>query len=127
VQVVAAVSSVVVGAVFVAAGVLKLLGRHGWMQQAADLHVPRHIAAVVPYIELTLGVVSIVAVWLPWSAYAAIILLILFSALIARRLLDGSRPPCACFGARSSRRLGLVDLGRNFGLLALASLAAIWS
>lgn len=97
------------------------------MVQAADLHVPRRLAAMVPAVELTLGIVSIVAVWLPWSAYAAIIVLILFSVVIARRLIDGSRPPCACFGARSSRRLGLVDLARNLGLLALASLAAIWS
>ena len=41
-------------------------------------------------------------------------------------ILDGSRPPCACFGSRSNRPLGPIHVLRNVGLIALATVAAVW-
>jgi Methylamine utilisation protein MauE len=122
----ALISSILVGAAFVAAGVFKLLDGPAWPKQAADMGVSRSVALVVPWVELVLGVASIVVILLPWSAVAAIAVLVVFTAVIVRRLLDGSRPPCACFGSRSSRPLGPVHVVRNVVLLVLASIAAIW-
>ena len=85
--------------------------------------VPRAVAVVVPWVELVIGATCVV-VLLPRAAYAAIAVLVVFTLVIVRRLLDGSRPPCACFGSRSSRPLGPVHVARNAGLLALATIAA---
>ena len=125
-QVVAIVCSIVVGLAFIAAGLFKLRDGPAWPKMAADMGVSRPVAVVVPWVELAVGVLSVVAVLLPWSAYAAIALLGVFTVVIVRRLLDGSRPPCACFGSRSSRPLGAVHVARNAGLLALAVVAAVW-
>ena len=125
-HVVAIVCSIVVGLAFIAAGLFKLRDGPAWPKMAADMGVSRPIAVVVPWVELAVGVLSVVAVLLPWSAYVAIALLVVFTVVIVRRLLDGSRPPCACFGSRSSRPLGAVHVARNVGLLALAAVAAVW-
>ncbi len=124
-HVVAIVSSILVGVAFMAAGLLKLLDGPAWPKQAADMGVPHGIAVVVPWVEVAIGATSVVLL-LPWAAYLAIGALVVFTAVIVWRLLDGRRPPCACFGSRWSRPLGPVHLVRNAGLLALAALAAIW-
>jgi hypothetical protein len=49
--------------------------------------------------------------------------LLLFSALIAKRLSEGRRPPCACFGAWSAKPIGPEHLARNAALLVLGVLA----
>jgi len=122
----ALVSSILLGAAFVAAGVFKLRDGLAWPKQAGDMGVSYPVAVAVPWLELALGVASIVVILLPWSAYAAIGVLIVFTAVILRRLLDGSRPPCACFGSRFSRSLGPAHVARNVVLLVLASVAAFW-
>lgn len=124
---VALVSSVVVGVTLLAAGLFKLAGGAVWPQQAAELGVPRSVAAVVPWAEVVVGATNIVPVLLPWSAWAAGALLVAFTVLVLRRLRDGSRPPCACFGLRSSQPLGWRHVVRNAGLIVLAGLAAVWA
>ena len=59
----------------------------------------------------------------PLPALAAAVLLVAFSVTIARQLVDGRHPPCACFGAWSQRPLGEGHLVRNAALLVLALLA----
>ena len=77
--------------------------------------------------EIVVGAVLAAQLFEPWPALAAIVLLIGFTIVIVRRLLDGSRPPCACFGSRSTRPLGAYHVARNGGLLVLAMVAAAWA
>ena len=49
-----------------------------------------------------------------------------FSILIARQLVDGRHPPCACFGAWSHRPLSGAHLVRNAVLVAVA-VVALWA
>jgi hypothetical protein len=121
------VSSVLLGAAFIAAGVFKLLDGPAWPRQAADIGVARPLAVSVPWVELGLGVLLVLPVVRPWPAVVALVLLIAFTVVIVRRLLDGSRPPCACFGSRSNRPLGPIHVLRNLGLMALAALSIIWA
>jgi uncharacterized membrane protein YphA (DoxX/SURF4 family) len=123
--VVGTVTGIVVGIALVAAGVLKLVEGPGWTKQAADLGVSRQVALVVPFVEIGVGALLAVQLFEPWPAIAALALLVAFTVVIARRLLDGSRPPCACFGSRSKRPLGVYHLVRNLALLALALIAAV--
>jgi len=127
VEVVGTIASVVVGVAFVAAGVFKLIDGPAWPKQAADMGVVGPVAVVVPWVEIMIGVTLAAQLLEPWPALAAIVLLIGFTVVIVRRLLDGSRPPCACFGSRSTRPLGAYHVARNGGLLVLAMVAAAWA
>ena len=121
------IAAAVLGAAFVAAGVFKLVDGPAWPKQAADMGVVRPVAVVVPWVEIVIGVALAAQFFEPWAALAAIVFLIGATGVIVRRLLDGSRPPCACFGSRSTRPLGAYHVARNGGLLVLATAAAAWA
>jgi hypothetical protein len=120
------VAGLVVGLAFVWAGVLKLVEGPAWTKQAADMGVPRLVAQFVPFVEIVVGALLATQLFRPWPAVAALVLLLAFTIIIVRRLLDGSRPPCACFGSRSKRPLGAVHVVRNLVLMALTVVAGIW-
>lgn len=121
------VAGVVVGVTLIAAGVLKLVEGPGWSKQAADMGVSRPVALVVPFVEVAIGALVALQLFKPWPAIAAVALLVVFTGVIVRRVLDGSRPPCSCFGSRSKRPLGGYHVARNLGLLAIALVAVIWA
>ena len=120
------VAGILLGLVLIAAGVLKLIEGPAWLKQAADMDVSRPLAMIVPYVEIVLGVLVAVQLFAPWPAVAALLLLVTFTVVIVRRILDGSRPPCACFGSRSKRPLGAYHVIRNLVFLALAVVAVVW-
>jgi threonine/homoserine efflux transporter RhtA len=126
-EAVGTIAATVVGLAFIAAGVFKLVDGPAWPKQAADMGVGRPLAMTVPYVEIVIGAVLALQLFEPWPAVAATALLVAFTGVIVLRLLDGSRPPCACFGSRSKRPLGTYHVVRNLGLLALAVVAAIWA
>ena len=125
-MIVGVIASVVVGAMFVLAGASKLALGAGWTQQASAFGAPVRLAPVVPWVELALGAALVVQLARPWPAIGAIAVLVLFTVLIVRHLAAGRRPECACFGAWSSRPIGVGHLVRNSLLLALAVLA-LWA
>ncbi|MGA9278005.1 DoxX family protein [Ilumatobacter sp.] len=116
------VASIAIGAMFIFSGGAKLAGRDDWMRQSADLDVPRWLAQIVPWYELVLGAALLSGLARPWPAIVAVVTLVVFTWFIARRMLDGTRPPCACFGSRSTRPLGRRHLLRNGGLIVVAAL-----
>jgi uncharacterized membrane protein YphA (DoxX/SURF4 family) len=120
---VALVASIVVGLAFVLAGASKLAAGDGWAAQAEGLGAPLVTVRIVPWFELALGAALIAQLVEPFPAIVAIALLLVFTALIVRRLLEGRRPPCACFGAWSEKPIGAGHLARNSLLLLLAVLA----
>lgn len=120
------IASIAIGAMFIVSGGLKLAGRNDWMRQSADLDVPRPLAVIVPWYELVLGAVLLTGVARPWPAVVALLTLVVFTWFLARRMLDGTRPPCACFGSRSTRPLGRRHLARN-GLLILVAALGIFA
>jgi uncharacterized membrane protein YphA (DoxX/SURF4 family) len=126
VDVVGAIAAVGLGAVFVIAGAAKIALGTAWPAQARAMDAPMPVATVVPGIELIVGAALITRLAMPLPALAAIALLVAFSVLIARQLVDGRHPPCACFGAWSHRPLSGNHLVRNAILLAVAVLA-LWA
>jgi len=127
VETLAVAAAVLVGVAFLAAGVFKLADGPAWPKQAADMGVGRPLAMIVPWVELAVGAALVAQLVRPWPAVVALAILVVFTLVIARRLLDGSRPPCACFGSRSNRPLGAVHVVRNVALMALAAVAAVWA
>jgi len=124
-QVVSIVASVLLGIAFVVAGASKLAAREQWPTQAVGIGTPFFLVPYVPWFELALGAALIVQIYKPVPQFVAIIVLLLYSALIAKRLSQGRRPPCACFGTWSAKPIGPEHLLRNLGLLLLGALALL--
>ena len=120
----ARLAAVVLGVVLAFAGGAKLASPT-WPRQADELGAPRVVALLVPWLELALGAALLVGLGLPWAAWAAGGLLVAFTSLLALRLSQGVRPPCACFGGRTPRPIGPLSIVRNVALIALALAAAL--
>jgi uncharacterized membrane protein YphA (DoxX/SURF4 family) len=121
---VGSVAAVLLGIVLLVSGALKLFAP-AWPVQARELGAPGWAVPVVPWVELVLGALLAALVALPVTAWLSVGLLVVFTVLIAVRVAQGRRPPCACFGRLSSRRLGPATLVRNGVLIALGLVAAL--
>jgi hypothetical protein len=111
--------SALVGAVFVFAGVSKLAIGAEWQVQARNLGVPRIVIPIVPWFEIAVGLGLIGRFISGVVNVAALLMLMFFTAIIVGQLLRGRRPPCACFGRRSTRPIGWSNVTRNITLIAL--------
>ena len=120
---IALAASVVVGISLVVAGATKLAARDSWPSQASGLGAPSWVIPIVPWFELILGALLVTQVARPVMAMIAIVLFVVFTALIAVKLRQGQHPPCACFGAWSAKPIGGGHVARNLALIALAVLA----
>ena len=108
-----------------ASGALKLAAGPRWAAQAGALGAPAMAAPVVPWVERGLGALLIAGVARRVVALAAAAVLAAFTVLLVVRLAQGRRPPCACFGRRSTHPIGLGSVARNLVLIALALVAAL--
>ena len=120
----AVAASIVVGAAFLLAGGAKLAAGGAWPAQARALGAPRALAPAVPWFEIVLGAVLCAQLARTVASLVAVVVLLVFSALIAAQLLRGRRPPCACFGSWSARPIGWRHLVRNAVLIVLSLVAA---
>jgi uncharacterized membrane protein YphA (DoxX/SURF4 family) len=119
------VGTVVLGLVFVVAGGSKIAAGPDWPVQAAGLGAPRWVIPFVPWVEIVVGAALVVQVARRPAALVALAILLVFTTLLAIRLREGKRPPCACFGAWSAKPLGPGHLARNAALITVAGLALI--
>lgn len=119
------VASIALGMTFVVAGAAKVASGPLWPQHVADLGAPKIAGPVLPWVELLIGAALVAQLFEPFAAWAAIALTVAFTALIARRLSQGRRPVCACFGAWSAKPLGAGHLVRNAAILVLGVLSVL--
>jgi hypothetical protein len=125
VDVVGTIASIILGLVFVVAGGSKIAAGPDWPIQAAGLGAPRLVIPFVPWVEIVVGAALVVQVARRPAAFVALVILVVFTTLLAIRLREGKRPPCACFGAWSAKPLGPGHLARNAALIAVAGIALI--
>jgi uncharacterized membrane protein YphA (DoxX/SURF4 family) len=118
------VAAIALGLAFLVAGGSKLAARESWASQARGLEAPSWSIPLVPWVELVLGAALVAQLGRRAMAVGAAALLVSFTVLIAARLREGKRPPCACFGAWSARPIGIGHVVRNAVLLSLALVAA---
>jgi len=120
------IAAIVVGAVFVYAGVAKALSGREWPRAASRLGVPRVIAVAVMLAEIAIGLGMVLGdLWRDYFLLAGALLLVAFTALLAKHLRSGNRPPCACFGGASQRPIGARDMVRNVSLLVVVVIAIV--
>jgi uncharacterized membrane protein YphA (DoxX/SURF4 family) len=118
------VAAIALGAVLLVAGVAKRSDPR-WPSKAAELGAPPWVVRVLPWLELALGALLVAGVARRAVSTVAAAVLVAFTVLLVVRLAQGRRPPCACFGARSTRPIGAGSVVRNLVLLALAIVALV--
>ncbi|MEZ5124071.1 MAG: TlpA disulfide reductase family protein [Solirubrobacterales bacterium] len=122
------VARLVLAAVFAVAGAGKLVDRAGSREAVRTFGGShRHagaIALALAVVELAVaaGLLIGAAAW--WAAVAALALLALFTAAMARSLRAGVKPDCRCFGRLHSAPVGPRLLARN-GVLAAIAVAVV--
>ncbi len=119
------IAAAAVGAVFLVSSIAKLATPDQWRGQATALGVPRRLAPLVPVGEAVLAAWLLVQWQRHLAAWLAVGVLVAFTALLALRLLQGRRPPCACFGSWSVKPIGPGHLVRNSVFIALAVTAGV--
>ena len=125
---VSSLAAAIVGAVFVYAGVGKLLAGREWPKSAALLGVPRAIAILTMAAEIVIGLGMLLGKALgdPLQRgflVAGAVMLLAFTLLLVGQMRRADRPPCMCFGGASQRPIGARDIVRNVSLLVLVLIA----
>jgi hypothetical protein len=115
-------------AVLVIAATGKLLDRAAFRDALREFQAPGMtigpLSVVIPVVELAVAAALVPAATARWAAIAAAVLLLVFSAAMARLVLRGEEADCACFGAIAGDRVGPGTLLRNAVLLAVAVVIA---
>ncbi|BDT93212.1 MULTISPECIES: MauE/DoxX family redox-associated membrane protein [Nocardia] len=109
----------------------KLADRSATRQAVGDFGVPlRWVPAVAWALSIAEAIIA-VAVLIPGvsgvAALSVLVLLAVFTAVIARLLRRGEHPSCSCFGAASATPIGPKILVRNGLFAVLAVLVGIGS
>jgi uncharacterized membrane protein YphA (DoxX/SURF4 family) len=118
--------AVLLAAVLVRAGAAKLARPVATAASFRALGVPAAgaTARAVPGVELAVAT-ALIAVPRAGAALA-LVLLLAFSAVLARAVRSGVATPCNCFGTARAEPVSWLDVVRN-GLLAVAAVAAATS
>ena len=110
-------------AVLLAAALAKLRDRDTAREAVAAFGVPDRAATAVACtlitVELTVGAALLAPRSRDAAAWAALALLLAFTAVVAVALARGKRHACSCFGGKAP--IGPITLLRNGGLVALAA------
>ena len=117
-------SALVVGVVVVWAGASKLLAGSSWYDGVASAGVPRWILNPLPLLEVIIGALTAVRLWVPVIPLVLAGLLMTFTGWILVAIRKDDVPTCACFGSMSKKPIGWRHVARNSVLIALAASAA---
>ena len=123
------VARLLLGTVFLVAGLGKLADRAGSRQALIEFGVPTPLVAplaiLFPLAELAVAtaLVPLSTAW--FGALGALGLLLLFVVAIGLNLARGRKPECHCFGQLRSAPVGWKTLARNGVLAALAGFV-VW-
>ena len=114
----------VLALVFLVAAFGKFFDLAGARQALQEFGVPqraiRPAGVALPVTELAVGVALLIAPAARWAAAAALLLLMIFTAGVARAMSNGRAPNCHCFGQIHSEPAGRSTLIRN-GVFAAAA------
>ncbi|MGO2750070.1 MAG: MauE/DoxX family redox-associated membrane protein [Pseudoclavibacter sp.] len=125
------VLSALVGAVLVTTGLIKFQEGKGALADAIEkfrIFPPRlllPIAAILPPVELTIGICLLGGVAGPWPLVAGIIISI-YSVAVTSVILRKISTACGCFGSRLESSANWVVVGRNIAFLLALTPSLIW-
>jgi thiol-disulfide isomerase/thioredoxin len=115
--------------VFIVAAIGKLLDLEGSRRALVEFGMPSRAARVggvlLPVAELAVAVAMLLVPTARWGAAGAFLLLLAFSAGIARAMSRGEAPDCHCFGQIHSEPAGSSALVRNAVLSAASAFVVL--
>lgn len=124
-----AASELLLAGIFLLAGLAKLLDLMSFRQSLGEFGVPSRwrpvIGLAVPALELFVAGALLPPPAALLGAVVAVLMLVLFSGVIAFHLTKGNAPHCYCFGQLDDQPIGSATLVRNGVLLIVAGLA-LW-
>lgn len=116
--------------VFFLSGISKLLDQTQTEHTLREFGLPATLAKparlLLPMTELAAGAALLIPGLARWGAWGILLLLILFTAVLAVSLARGIRPACPCFGQLSKAPISWRTLLRNVVLIGMAALL-IWA
>jgi uncharacterized membrane protein YphA (DoxX/SURF4 family) len=120
---------VVVGAVFVVAGGLKIGHADLFASQIAGFELlPQPLVAplalLLPFIEVLLGAYLIIGLFTRAAALAAVVALAIFDGAIASAVVRGLHASCGCFGPNDQTTTSWWEVARDAGFVLIAAVVA---
>ena len=94
-------------------------------QDVINYHVPPRalgnlVAITLPWIELVAGGLLVCGIWKRASALVITAMMVVFLAAIGWALAHGYDIRCGCFGTVEARKVGVIALVEDGGMLAMA-------
>jgi uncharacterized membrane protein YphA (DoxX/SURF4 family) len=123
----ALIARVALAGVFAVAAIGKLKDLDGTREGVTALASPSlaFLTPALPSAELVIALGLLIPATSGIAATAAIILLLIFSALMIRAMRRGQAPVCHCFGIRSGQTINATMIARNSAFIALAFVAVV--
>lgn len=123
--VVALVARLNLAATFALSAGTKLVEHRAFARSLSDFRVPSVglLSVAVPAVEATLAATLAALPATAAPAWAALGVLVVFTAMVLRNLGAGVAVPCPCFDARGQRPVSAATVVRNGVLMALAVVA----
>jgi uncharacterized membrane protein YphA (DoxX/SURF4 family) len=123
---VALVARITLAATFGLSAATKLGDRPGFAQALRNFGLPRGdaLAWALPLVEGGLALALVLVPGEAWPAFAAIVVLALFTGAVVANLIGDRPAPCPCFGppTAGARPVSAATVARNGYLVALAVL-----
>ncbi len=125
-EILATVSRLGLAAVFLYAAVPKLLNWYGFSATVERYHllpavITPAFALLLASLELVIGILLLTGIYIRTVSWLTVSLNILFIIAMGQAILRGIDTSCGCFST-SADRLGIIDIGRDIGFIAMAVL-----
>jgi len=116
----------IVGGVFVIAGVLKIAHPTSFANDIANYRLLPHnavnlLAITLPWIEVVAGALLVAGTWKRASAVLITLLMIVFLIAIGQALARGLDIRCGCFGTIEARKVGVRAVEEDVALFLMAA------
>jgi uncharacterized membrane protein YphA (DoxX/SURF4 family) len=116
----------IVGGVFVYAGVIKILDPAGFASDVANYRLLPHslvnlLAITLPWVEVVAGTLLTLGIWGRASAMVVTLMTCVFLVAITQAIARGLDIRCGCFGTVEARQVGLTTLLTDVALMAGAT------
>ena len=79
------------------------------------------IAVILPWIELTAGMMIIIGISVRENSFITSILMLIFIIAVSISLMRGLNINCGCFGTAGGSKIGIQKIGENLLLLLLSA------
>ena len=116
----------VVGGIFVYAGVVKILDPAQFANDVANYRLlpsvlVNFVAITLPWVETVAGILMVMGFWLPGSALVITGLMGVFLVAIGQALARGLDINCGCFGTIEGGKIDALTLARDVTLFVCAA------